>query len=468
MNDTLLSTVAAALERAGLTRADARLLAAVSGGADSVALLWALCELRARYGFTVGAAHVEHGLRGESSRADMAYVQALCQRLNAPCLCYEAALPGGVDAPGAENRAREARYRLLREAADKFRADALLLAHHRDDQAETVLMRLLRGGGARGLGGMRERAEMNGLTLLRPLLTLPKAALAEAAQGLGWREDASNAERCCRRNRIRLDLLPALEREQPRAAEHIARTAERLALDDDCLQSQADALLARAACVRPPFWCAQRAMLTAAHPAIALRALRRFAQEARDTLAVSDERALSYDDSLALLALLNTPGASLNLPGGVRAECTEGFLHMVRMADGSPLRPWDAPGPIPLADTGLPVPFGALTLTISQSAAPPDGRRAVALPAETLARCVLRLPKAGDWIYPFGAPGRKALRRYLTDRKLDRPFRAALPVLCDGDEALWVVGVGASEQTRLAGAPCVTLTAGGELPWLSA
>ena len=183
MNEQILITVEAALRRAGVLRPEATLLIALSGGADSVALLRTVSALGKRYGFSTRAAHVEHGLRGEASAEDARFCERLCAEMGVPFTLDRANLSGGMAAPGAEARAREVRYRLLLGRARECGADALLLAHHLDDQAETVLSHLVRGSGTRGLGGMREASRVNGVLLVRPLLKLSKADLLASLNG---------------------------------------------------------------------------------------------------------------------------------------------------------------------------------------------------------------------------------------------------------------------------------------------
>ena len=128
MNELMISAVEGALRRAALLRPDATVLLALSGGPDSVALLYALCAVRKRGGPGVRAAHVEHGLRGESSLGDARFCEALCEALGVPFICLHASLTGGMDAPGAETRARDARYALLLAQVRACNADALLTA----------------------------------------------------------------------------------------------------------------------------------------------------------------------------------------------------------------------------------------------------------------------------------------------------------------------------------------------------
>lgn len=479
MNDRLTAAVADALHRAGLLRPGAHLLLALSGGPDSVALLYTLCALREPQGLRISAMHVEHGLRGESALADARYCERLCRDLSVPYTCAHAALAGGMDAPGAEARARDARYALMCAQARACGADALLTAHHQDDQAQTVLMHLIRGSGARGLGGMRATVMRDGVLLVRPLLHIPHATLLQAVDGIPVRTDESNLSPCCQRNRLRQTVLPLLTQENPHAAAHLAQCAALAALDEDCLDAQGEALLRTALVDFAPTLCVRRAPLAAAPPAVAARALRRLYALAVETLrgngAPPGENALSAADTLALVALLQHPDGSRNLPPALRAETTAQYLHLLRMADGGPLFPPPRPGPIALGHDlpacGHTVVFMGLCFTLTAadpSQPPPDGLRTVEVPLAALPGLQLRLPDSGDRIHPFGAHGGKPLRRYLTDRKLDRPFRPWLPLLCAGSEVLWAIGLGAGEDTRRTAAPAVRLTVEGRLPWADA
>ncbi len=211
---TTAEAVSAAL--AGREDASRPALVAVSGGRDSMVLWHALRS--AGYGDLV-VVHVDHGLRGEESAADSDFVRAEADRLGTPCKVRRV----GVADFAAEHRcsletaARELRYRAIAAVARETGRTRVFLAHHADDQVETVLMRLFRGAGSRGLAGMGEETQRRvdgvGLTLLRPLLAVSREAIAAYAEthGVVWREDASNASAFALRNRIRHRLLPEIE-----------------------------------------------------------------------------------------------------------------------------------------------------------------------------------------------------------------------------------------------------------------
>ena len=463
----LVSALRDTLEMAGLLHENARLLVAVSGGADSVALLCAACRLAPSAGFDVSACYVQHGLRGESSQADERFVRALCERLRVPLYVERARLWGGMDDPGAETRARAERRRIFDERMRALEADALLMAHHLNDQAETALMRLLRGAGGAGLCAMRAIAPFSCGVLLRPFLSLPKQTLLDAldAEGISHREDESNQSATTPRNALRLELLPELDRLFPGAARHIAAAAEALQADEDCLTSQADALYRRALLDKPPIFALSKAVLGAGEAnapdeappqppeALLRRALRRWYQDALTLCGQApDERSLSHEDTLRLVALLHAPrGESLNLPCDMRVLAGGRYLHLTRQ-DGAPLGAYAPQAPVRITREQALYRAGGITLRLSPcppDVSPPTDARAVWLPPAMLdAGLWLRAPMPGDRVRPLGASGHKPLRRYLTDQRVDPPFRATLPVLaCDGD-VLWLPGLCTAEKLR--------------------
>lgn len=209
-----------------------RALLAVSGGRDSMALLCALTALAPARGWTLAAAHFDHRLRGAAGRLDGELVAESCARLGLPCLRGEAPAPGPQKGASPEAAARARRLAFLAAAARQFGAACVVTAHHADDQAELVLLRLLRGAGGEGLGGMTAADPFPGapdLRLVRPFLGFSRAEIAAwaAAQGVPFREDETNADVRRPRNRLRHRLLPLLTAEfQPALREVLARAAE--------------------------------------------------------------------------------------------------------------------------------------------------------------------------------------------------------------------------------------------------
>ena len=200
-----------------LLKAGDRVAVAVSGGADSVALLRVLLKLREELGLVLFVAHFNHGLRGESSEADEHFVAELARDHELPFFAGRGDVRGQAEANklSLEHAARELRYQWFISLAHEQRFDAIATAHTSDDQAETVLMKFLRGAGTRGLAGIHPVLMMEDIRIVRPLLATPRAEIERYLNLLqqGWREDLSNLDTQHTRNRIRHELLPLLERE---------------------------------------------------------------------------------------------------------------------------------------------------------------------------------------------------------------------------------------------------------------
>ncbi|HEX8186709.1 MAG TPA: tRNA lysidine(34) synthetase TilS, partial [Pyrinomonadaceae bacterium] len=233
-----------------------RALVAVSGGADSTALLLALEELKrvGLLGVDLTAAHLDHGLRGEEGAGDARWVEALAREYGFGCVVGRASVPERAREAreNLEQAARRARYEFLAGAARACGARAVLAAHTLDDQAETVMLRLLRGSGAEGLGGMAPERTLEAggeVYLRRPLLNWARRADTEGycrGRGVEFRPDAMNDDEGFARVRVRRRLLPLLETFNPRAAEALARAASLLREDSAALDRLAAALLEEA------------------------------------------------------------------------------------------------------------------------------------------------------------------------------------------------------------------------------
>lgn len=239
----LQARVEARLEAAGVAAGDG-IVVGVSGGADSVALLRLIAAAAPRRRLAPVAAHLHHGLRGEAADADAEFVAALCRELGVPLYLEREDVGAFARAHGmsVEEAGRALRRRLFDEVRRRTSARWLALGHHADDQAETLLLRLMRGAGLVGAGAMAEAAPDG---TLRPLLAERRATLRAylAAVGQPWREDATNALPDAERNRVRLGVLPALEAARPGSVAQLALSAARLRQDGDLLRAAVDALL---------------------------------------------------------------------------------------------------------------------------------------------------------------------------------------------------------------------------------
>ena len=341
-----------------------RICAAVSGGADSVAMLLMLhvANILPRNALGVGlsAVHVHHGLRGQEADADLAFVEAMCLQLEIPLHIHHASVPKRViqareagQPETIEEAARNLRYDFFSSLIAQGHADSVLTAHTLDDQAETVLMKLLRGAWTEGLSGIHPVVVVpNGSRpgkILRPLLSARRAELEEflRSQNQPWRTDSSNADDAFTRNRIRHHLLPILRGYNPSLDQALANLAE-LARDDEAhWQVELSRILPQVLLPGKPVRGGGRAVSTApgdyGSVAIEIERLRSFDPALRRRVVRGAARSLgariSFDDTARLLALSGfgadstvsaRPGATLHLPGGLRAERSARELRLYR------------------------------------------------------------------------------------------------------------------------------------------
>jgi tRNA(Ile)-lysidine synthase len=466
MRDPLLERVRASLAERGLLSPGALVLVAVSGGPDSLCLLHLLNRLRAEQGPRLHVAHLDHGLRPESP-AEAAQVAATAAAWDVPATVERRevrALPGG-DGPMAE--ARRVRYAFLAETAIAVGANAVAVAHQADDQAETVLMHLLRGAGPAGLRGMREMVPwaewavpmqntageqagadtaafciLHSALLIRPLLTTTRAEIEAycAEQALAPTSDPSNHAPRYARSRVRR-LLGALANESPRAVEAIGRAARLTADDYDFMQGQLDAAwpsLAEQSAARVRL---RRESWEPLHAALQRYALRRAAA----LLGVSE---LSLPQVEAARALAARPGRSMRLGARLHLRVDDAGLTVSRL--GAAERP-DGPQ-LALPELALANP-GSTTLgagwRCEVGAAPPHAPEAwqVALDAATLdGPLTLRRRRPGDRFWPAGGRGSRKLQDFFVDRKLPRPLRDAWPILATPGAIIWVPGLRADRR----------------------
>jgi tRNA(Ile)-lysidine synthase len=431
----LQTAVAAAVERAGRPAAGQTVVVALSGGADSVALLDALLTLGSARGFRVVAAHLDHRLR-RGSAADAAFCRRLCRDRGVPLRTGTADVRARArrEGGGIEEAARLERYAFLRRVKESEGAALIALAHTRDDQAETFLLRLVRGSGRAGLACMRVRSG----DLFRPLLAVGRAEVVAhlRARGLRWREDPTNADTVLLRNRVRRELLPYLEaRFNPAIRETLARAAGVLADETDVLERLARRLFRRARVESAHGVTLSRPVLSAAPRALARLAIRHALAEAGGLRGVG---AVHVERILGLVAAEAPSGRRLPLPGG-----REAVFHFeeVRL-DPRRKDPTPAAAHAPYA-VELPVP-GRVALpgggTVEARAARgPAGTRGdatvVAAPAGTL---VVRTRRAGDRVRLGGRE--VSLKRFLMDRRVPASQRASLPLVAAGGRVVWVAG----------------------------
>jgi tRNA(Ile)-lysidine synthase len=438
---------------------EAPVVVACSGGADSLALL----ALAVEAGLDPVAVHVDHGAR-PGSGAEAGVVAGFAERLGTGFAAETVAVPPG---PNFEARAREARYTALERARERLGATAVLVGHSRDDQAETVLLNVLRGAGVPGLAGMPVRRG----TVVRPLLGVPRADLAAVCAGLGLRplDDPMNADAAHRRVWLRREVIPALEAGAARDLRAIlARQAAVARADSDLLDDLAANLLTRAggslgagaggavadgagaggagAAVGGRVGAAgsglEVAVLAAAPEALARRAVRLWLGPPPP----------SGDHVEAVLAVVRGERRSTEVPGGVEVSRAGGWLHswFRQPADSPP----DAQGGVPVDLPGAASGFGVELVAWVERAAPvrwPDGRWTAVVDADLAGdRAVLRPPGPGERFVPLGLTGHKTVNDALAESGIPAHARGGHPLLAGPDGSpLWVLGYRIDDRVRV-------------------
>ena len=401
-------------------------LMAVSGGSDSVAMLRLFVSVRESYPLRLSCAHTEHGIRGEDSMEDLAFVRALCAGLDIPFYArsVDAAAYARACGCGLEAAARTLRYAFLEETAEMVGADVIALAHHAQDQAETVLMHAARGSDVRGLGAMRWRRDGR----IRPLLGMQREALRAYLTSVGqaWREDVTNADTAYTRNRLRREVLPRLEHAVPGAGAALCRLALAAQRDEDYFDQQLDALDIRMIPLIDGAAIQKQALLPL-HPALLSRMLVR-------AIAFAGIEAQSARVIGGIAQALLEEDAVVNLSGGAHACIGRRFLCLTRGKAEAVEVPLRVPG---VTDT----PFGRFEVTPAPEGETGDGRLAQSMPAHLLRGARVTGRRPGDVMIPFGMHTPVKLKKLMIDAGIERAMRASVPVVRQGDTVLLAVGL---------------------------
>ena len=425
-----------------------RVLVAVSGGSDSVALMHLLLALRETLGIELVVGHLNHALRGDESDADCQFVIDESKRIGLPCETFKQnILDHRQNGESVEMAARRLRYTFFRGAALRHGCDLVATGHTADDQAETLLMRLFRGASLRGMGGIRAYTEVMGVTALRPLLSETRGDLRNwlSAAGLVWREDSSNASADYQRNRLRNELIPLIKerinpavcerlvsfsgyaREDDAALDSIARErfAEFAFRDDgslSCLSFNEQPLAIRRRWV--VLWLEQHAPTTSWRSAFVINSITDMAQGVGD--------------------------AMLELEGGVRVR-REGDL--LRICTASEEAEQEIPDFSFIVGTEGCFSAEGCDLRVTTCVRPGIVKDATREPGRLPAEAALRLPETGesqalsirnfregDRMKPFGINGSRKLQDIFVDLHVPRKERGRIPLLLCGEEIIWLPG----------------------------
>ena len=422
------------LKKQKLFPTGAVLLAASSGGADSLAMTSLLQQVGQEEGWQIFVCHVQHHLRGEEAESDALFVENFCRERNLPFIRADVDVNFLAEREklSVEEAARKLRYQVLKENCQKLNAVAIVTGHHQDDQAETLLMNLLRGAGTRGLRGMQAR---NGL-VVRPFLDAARQDMEDYCrqQGIVWCTDSSNECTDYRRNSIRKELLPMLEKYNPQIRRALANTAYLAAQDQELLEELANNYLRKNSLVKNGAFT----LCVKDFSEIALALSTRVLILAFQNYTKENDGQLERKHIEALLQLIKKgqSGRTLNLPG-VRAEYAYGYLTIYRPGEEEPKEKFAAvltvPGELQLPDGRI------LTVTVIKGDKPIPARNQAVYPRSLVTGIIeVRNRKNGDRFRTKNGYAKK-LKEYLIDLKIPKTERGSLLLICSGSDVLWVI-----------------------------
>ena len=403
-------------------------LAAVSGGADSVCLLLVLNELKEELGIRLAAFHLNHGLRGAEADRDEAYTERLCCDLKIPfySACEKVAEYARDNKLSEEEAGRKLRYLHLEKTAEKLSFNRIAVAHHRDDNAETVLLNLFRGSGLRGLSGIRPIRE----NIVRPLLCLSRKEIIGylKEKEISWCEDSTNGENHYARNKIRNELLPWIQSNiNEEAGEHILNMALLASEADEYFVHQADMLLSEGPKTRI------RTEVFDRQPEV----LKKYIVRAM-AAAAGNKKDLSARHVEAVCSLKGPgKGTEAYLTGGLKARRGYEFLELLpvlseikakaldKITVKTRLFPWKKDMEIPKNQYTKWFDYDRIRDALS-----------------------IRGRENGDY-FLIGNGTKKLLKRFFIDEKIPESDRADIPLLTEGSHVLWVIGYRISEYYKI-------------------
>ena len=448
--------------------AGSRILAAVSGGADSVCLMLSLRQL----GYDVCAVHVEHGIRGEESLEDCAFVRKLCEEQGIALTVVPVNAPSAAQgfSLSLEEAARLVRWKALMETSDRLGIRVIATAHHRTDQAETVLWNLIRGSSLTGLGGIRAVRQEDGRLIIRPMIDCERGQIEDylRQRKVSWQTDSTNADTRLTRNAIRRKVLPLLEELNPQSVLHITQAASDLQQAEDWLSEQTEStfrdVIRKNGDGKERDLTADRNALRQCPDFLRARVLRRMIAQCE-----GGEKDIARAHVAALEKLVDGPnGGQASLPDHLTAFSEEGILRLTRSVaekteevallredgtyclgccsplsdEGSQDSRWEAK-----PDQTISAEVSFLTW---QGGEVPKKRYTKYLAYDTMAPCpVLRTRREGDYLIVSSDSGRKKLKDYLIDEKVPRLRGDHIPLIAQGSHVLWVVGMRISEKAKV-------------------
>jgi len=437
MRSVVLQKIIKTIKKQNMIHPGEKILAGLSGGADSCCLLHILLTLRESLSFTVGAVHVHHGLRGTQADKDEEFVVYLCRRLRVPLTVFhrDVLAKARKDGLTIEAAGREARQEAYGEALRIHRADKIALAHNQNDQAETILLNLIRGSGMKGLAGI---PAVRG-SIIRPLIEIERWEIENycSENAIAFRTDESNFSGDYRRNRIRLELIPHLkERYNPSVVKTLSRTGLILREDEELIDELTDAYFEKALTKMDENNIFMDITTIRGYPDAMKR---RVIRKALERLGLLTDITFLHSENILELMLGQT-GKSLDLPSGLKVKNAYGSLVLSRKND----KLGDGFSYKICLDDMIYIKEANKYITMSMEKVEiPEKYVNIYTKKFSYDRIKneisLRNRRSGDRIYFKSIGGHKKIKDYFIDKKTPRELRNKIPLLADGGEIMWIL-----------------------------
>ena len=426
-----------------------RVVVGISGGADSVALLHVLKELRESIGIELFGAHINHGLRGSDAKADADFSKELCNKWGVPFFLKEVNVKALSEnwKKSEEEVGRWIRYSFFNEVLAQIHGNLIATAHHKNDQAETILFHIIRGTGMQGLSGMKPIRD--GL-LIRPLLDVSRKEIDDyiQEQGLAYRVDSTNANFTYTRNRIRNELIPTIIADfNPSIVDGLARMGNIIQEEDGFITQYCNDLYKECSVQTDEYVDLHIDKLNTYHSAIRKRLIRLALSAVKKDL---EGIGYYHIEDIVALSTQSHVGAILTLPGGIRVKKGYEYLRFIKTREKKVIAPFDVPLDIP----GV-VYIESLQLMITTEQLTQKSDLIFATECIYIDRNVvrgdlrIRQRRNGDRFKPLGVNGTKKLKDYFIDKKIPREERDSIPLLVDEDNIIWVVRYQLSEDYKI-------------------
>ena len=447
----MISAVKQEIKKHNLLEKGDKVLVAVSGGSDSVALLEVLFRLRETLGIRLSVAHLDHMFRGKQSLKDAFFVEEYAIRLNLPVTYASVDIPFllNKNKGSAQEVARDERYFFLERTCRSHGCSKIALGHHLNDQAETVLHNLLRGSGPEGLGGMLPKQGK----YIRPLLNIPRDVIKQYCleNRLDWREDPSNEKTIYRRNKIRKELLPFIrDNYSPKIMNLLGQTAQIIHAENDYFNANIEEIIEQVCSFDSGRVLIDLNIFQQLHLAQKRRLLRKLVLKL-----TKNKLEFCHVERFLKFAQWSQTSKYIQLSDGLVAE--KGYDKIILKKTNNKrykeqnkevryLYELKVPGKVNIGEMS-----SIITADFTSNRCCDNQERQVVLDADKINfPLIIRNRKPGDRFFPLGAPGEKKLKDFFIDRKIPRERRGAIPLVVDSDGTiLWVVGYEVNNSVKV-------------------